>query len=84
MKKYFCDFCESEITPTNTPNNRGTNEGRLSAKLESKNGNVLRVEVLTGQEPGWNNVIACRYCIIDALNTVYDRPRAAIPYEPKI
>lgn len=76
MKKTFCDCCADEI-PDVRPE-------RLSG--QSRRGKyVINFEIMTGlNEPNqtgisMNNGDICKYCIIDAVNTLDDRPVAEGP-----
>lgn len=72
MIKHFCDMCESEITSRNAAKGGDTGMGTT---LKRK-GVWLQVEVAT---KGANESPAefCKYCILDALYKLDDRPRDA-------
>ena len=76
MIKYFCDLCGDEISQETFPNG-GRTGGRLETTAKGKNGTKLTVEILHSKDDRANAGIFCRYCIIDAINNLDDRPRAA-------
>lgn len=76
MTKHFCDFCGDEITDTNKASGGPIHSSdRLGASMR-RNGHVIKVEIMTSMDGVANQGIACRYCIIDALNQLDTRPRA--------
>lgn len=72
MIKFYCDICECEITDENKVDNR------LSGKMDSrkKKANEICFEITTGLNNIWNSGHFCKYCVIDAIRTLDDRPRA--------
>lgn len=74
MIKTFCDACDQEI--------KGANDfggGRLRS-VESSTYVGLLFEVTTGRAPGsgawsWNAGHWCKYCILDAIAKLDDRPK---------
>lgn len=80
MIRYFCDCCGEEIADANRI--EGSDKGRLLAILRPRvktQTEPLQVEVTTALGSTWNAGHFCRYCVIDAVNTKDDRPRAAPP-----
>jgi len=79
MIKRFCDICETEITKANSLNldNGGF---RMQAEIEGKYSvygkSKLKVEVITSLDGTANEGDFCKYCILDALYKLDDRPRA--------
>lgn len=74
MIKYFCDCCGDEIAERDTKERNPL--ARLTAKL--KRGNAeLHVEVIETKNGTSNAGQFCRYCVIDALRELDDRPTAA-------
>lgn len=73
MTKNFCDVCSRELTVANKPQNQITfaTAGRLAVKTEAG----LFVEILTGFNSTLNAGDFCKYCIIDAVNTLDNRPQ---------
>lgn len=69
MIRYFCDCCDKEITERNPLR-------RLTAKLKRGN-SELQVEVIEAKDGTSNAGHFCRYCVLDALLSLDDRPRAA-------
>jgi hypothetical protein len=79
MTKYFCDICEKEITPENNVS-LGGNSSRLEGeKRYHKSLNGLYFEIITGLNKTANAGVFCKYCIIDAVKSLDDRPRAVEP-----
>lgn len=70
--KRFCDQCFTEMTEKNTPFGTGQVSGRLSASIGH-----LGVEVIQSQNKTSNSGDYCKYCILDALYKLDDRPRPA-------
>ena len=80
MIRTFCDCCGDEITDKNTTACSGNELGRLTAQVMPKmggSGEVMAVQVITAHEGTWNKGHFCKYCVIDAINKLDDRPRAA-------
>lgn len=74
--KYFCDFCESEITDDNRAEGGPIHSSsRLGASMRARNGRVIKVEIITSMDGVTNDGIACRFCILDALGKLDTRPR---------
>jgi hypothetical protein len=74
--KYFCDSCNAELTEANRVP-RDEDIFRLSGRKAS-----LAFQVTAGSAKGpanivtWNAGDFCRYCIIDAVNSLGDRARS--------
>lgn len=78
MIKHFCDCCEAELTDNNRCTGSPQQSGRLGGTIATfKKGMLMEVEVVTGLNKCWNNGDFCKYCVIDAVNSLDDRPRAA-------
>ncbi len=77
MTKYYCDCCEKEITESNCLEG-GQNSGRLAAEIK-RNGFKLKVEILTSKDDRANEGLFCKYCVLDALYRLDDRPVPASP-----
>ena len=75
MTKYFCDGCEVEMNESNSPAG-GKNSGRLEVTI-GKNGRALKVEVMHSQDGTANAGLYCKYCILDAISALDDRPQVA-------
>ena len=73
MIKHFCDCCKKEMTPEITPKG-GCNGARLDTEVKVK-GIRLKVEVITSLDGTGNAGDFCKYCILDALQELDDRPR---------
>ena len=72
MVRYFCDCCGDEIK-RDTKNRNPL--GRLTAELK-RGSSVLRVEVIESKNGTSNDGEFCRYCVLDALQLLDDRPKA--------
>ena len=72
MIRTFCDGCGEEMDAKNTPL-QGQTGSRLATKIIGRGG--LGVEVITSQEGVSNKGEWCKYCILDALYSLDDRPR---------
>lgn len=80
MIRTFCDCCGNEITDGNSTACGNKSLGRLTAQVMPKiggKGEVMAVEVITAHEGTWNKGHFCKYCVIDAINTLDDRPQPA-------
>lgn len=73
MIRYFCDCCGGEIGGRNHENRNPLH--RLTAKLKRGN-SELQVEVLETKDGTSNTGHFCRYCVLDALRQLDDRPTA--------
>ena len=76
MKKYFCDRCGEEITKRNEAKGGTLVDGRLGVSIEYGK-HTLAVEVINSLDGCSNAGLFCKYCILDALNQLDDRPKAA-------
>lgn len=76
MIRRYCDLCGAEMTDANTPR-WGTSHGRLEAALKRKGETVLKVEVIQSVNGTSNAGDVCKYCILDALYRLDDRPKEA-------
>ena len=74
MTKHFCDNCAAELDDRNTPSGVEM-PGRLRG--EANLNKAVLVEVITGIDGVWNKGELCKYCIIEAVNRLDDRPVAA-------
>ena len=74
MIRYLCDCCGEEIAVSDTKQRNPL--GRLTAKLKH-GASELQVEVLETKDGTSNVGEFCRYCVLDALQKLDDRPRAA-------
>lgn len=72
MIRYFCDCCGKEI-PAEDATFRNPLWGRLSAELKRGN-SALRVSVIEYKDNVGNSGQFCRYCVLDALRSLDDRP----------
>lgn len=74
MIKHFCDCCGEEITDRNKAT--GGSVGRIGCYVRSSNAaSELFVEVITAKDKASNTGDFCKYCIIDAINSLDDRTR---------
>ena len=74
MIRYFCDCCGEEIATRDSKERNPLH--RLTATLK-KGGSQLSVEVIESKDAFGNGGHFCRYCVLDALQKLDDRPRAA-------
>ena len=76
MIKYFCDICGDEITKGNS-----YDDERLKATNHARHGGttgaVLNIEIITGKNGTSNAGNFCKYCVIDTVLKLDDRPRSA-------
>ncbi len=76
MTKYFCDGCGKEITKESACAGAAMNSpDRLGTEVKKRN-KTLKVEVMTGTDGTWNDGEWCKYCVLDALYKLDDRPKA--------
>lgn len=73
MIKTYCDYCEREIDDSNKVGEID-HLHRLSTTLE-KGALKLKIQVVTGSNTSWNSGDFCKYCVLDALYTLDDRPK---------
>jgi hypothetical protein len=66
MKKQFCDKCEAEITKSNWFSINGSLEVEVADH---------KFHVKIAQNEIAMNFDVCRYCILDAINQLDDRPK---------
>lgn len=76
MVKYFCDACGAEITPSNTVGQGRGSAPRLGTTVRH-GGMTLGVEVITIVDGVSNAGVVCKYCVLDALYRLDDRPLPA-------
>ena len=75
MIRYYCDFCNDEITDKNKASGGPIHcSDRLGASMHC-NDKVLKVEIITSVDGIANSGLACRHCILDALNQLDIRPK---------
>lgn len=78
MNRVFCDICKNEITDENKVNFYG-DSFRMSATLKGKYSvtgkDELKVEVKTALNGVSNAGDFCKYCVLDALYKLDDRPK---------
>lgn len=69
MIRYFCDCCNREI-----PIDPIDPLGRLKATVKGGN-HSLTVSVITSKDGTANSGHFCKYCVLDAIATLDDRPK---------
>jgi len=74
MIKRYCDICGEEMLAHNSPSN-GYTSARLEATIK-KGDTELKVEVIQSMNGTSNTGDVCKYCILDALYKLDDRPKA--------
>jgi hypothetical protein len=75
--KYFCDLCDRELTEATTPDGGFNGVDRLGTSLQRPNRPMLKVEVMTFKGQTANDGHWCKYCVLDALYKLDDRPQPA-------
>lgn len=73
MIRYFCDCCGTEINELDAKDRNPLH--RLIAKLK-RGSSELQVEVIETKDGTSNTGNFCRYCVLDALMKLDDRPSA--------
>jgi len=73
MKKVFCDYCEVEITE----NNKVSEHSGLTAVIKKLGKPNLNIQVMEGDGsvPKDEKPDFCKYCVIDAVKSLDNRPR---------
>jgi len=73
MIKRYCDCCGVEIIDSNKIDD---DKFRLATEVKTKDKtkSPLRIQVITAKDNCWNDGDFCKYCIIDAVNRLDDRP----------
>ncbi len=79
MIRYFCDCCGEEIAARDSKDRNPLH--RLTAKLK-RGQSELQVEVIETKDGCSNAGNFCRYCVLDALRSLDDRP-ITLPKEQK-
>lgn len=69
MVKYFCDYCENEIDDDNR-----IDGDRLKTQITADS-YTLSIEIITGLNGVANAGHFCKYCVIQAVNKLDDRPK---------
>ena len=78
MIRAFCDICEDEITEKNKFDDKYF---PLSAGVVSKGtGKETFFNVVTAGDDSFNKGDFCKYCVLDALRGLDDRPRTVRNY----
>ena len=83
MTKYFCDKCGTELGSGNSCVGGHMANDRLGTTVDFfwKHGlgvtRKLKVEILTSLDGTSNAGDFCKYCVIDAIKQLDDRPTAA-------
>jgi len=75
--KYFCDMCDRQLTDETMPNGGFNGVNRLGTSLTRPGKPMLKVEVMTFKGQTANDGDWCKYCILDALYKLDDRPQVA-------
>lgn len=75
MLRHYCDRCHAEITEANACSGGFPDETRLGGTIEATAEHpAWNVTVLVATEGDWQSGDFCRYCVIDLVNTLDDRP----------
>ena len=83
MIRHFCDECGDELKGKNRcKSNRGsTGPDKDSDRLAGEGSGskptpgVMHFEIMTGRGNTWNDGEFCKYCVLDAVAKLDDRPR---------
>lgn len=75
MVRRYCDYCNREIIGPSVPKGGtiNTHAGRLGTEITCGR-TRLRIEIITGDDEAWNKGDFCKYCIIEAVKKLDDRP----------
>jgi len=73
MIKRYCDCCGEEITNSNC-----IPSSRLRATVKGQANTKLTIEILTALDGCSNKGDFCRYCVIDAVKLLDDRPSVEV------
>lgn len=81
MIRRYCDICGREAVSVTSPRlasemNRGSIGGGIQLMAAKP---VVRFEIMCGAGPAMNGGDVCKYCVLDAINTLDDRPQQATP-----
>lgn len=84
MTKYFCDKCGEEITVKNACTGGSFATSRMGTVIEFRPFDLdpyapakrFKIEVMTSLDGQANDGCFCKYCVLDALFRLDDRPRA--------
>lgn len=68
MIRHFCDGCNREMTPEAQWNESKDAKGRTLAVKNVNNGSTMIIICVPPD--------ICKYCVIDSVNALDDRPRA--------
>ena len=70
VQKVYCDICNVEITDKNKAKGGPSQTiERLGIRLKE-----ITIEVITGTDSNYNTGDFCKYCIIDRIKLLDDRP----------
>lgn len=76
MIKYYCDCCHAEIPEANACTGGFPHDSRLGGTIEGPGEAPARsVTVLTATDGDWDHGDYCRYCVIDMVKSLDDRPQ---------
>lgn len=73
MQKHYCDVCEKEMTDATTPSG-GKSGGRVARKV-AMGTSTLEIEIMHYWNGTANAGDVCKYCLIDLLKDLDDRPK---------
>lgn len=76
MIRRFCDVCNKELTDKNSVFGAPGRPRRLCNESLPGVDTEVMFEVTTGYKGAWGRGDFCKYCVIDAINKLDDRPRA--------
>lgn len=76
MIRIFCDICSKELTANNRAKGGKGVDSRLGVEIGGAN-KKFSFEVTVFEDSVANKGDVCKYCIIDALCRLDDRPQVA-------
>ncbi|RLI63016.1 MAG: hypothetical protein DRO67_06445 [Candidatus Asgardarchaeum californiense] len=72
MIKRYCDKCGDEIIDKNKIEK---NAFRTTIRTDNSNIALMQIEIIPSKNFVWADSDLCKYCVIDAINKLDDRPK---------
>ena len=73
MVRRFCDMCGTELLKNNSLDDH-TLKGKLQRNEKPKN--TLNINIQTALNGVWNEGDFCKYCVIDTVKNLDNRPKS--------
>jgi len=70
--KRYCDKCGDEIIDKNKIEK---NAFRTTIRTDNSNIALMQIEIIPSKNFVWADSDLCKYCVIDAINKLDDRPK---------